>query len=100
MPDIQAIYDRFKDRQVIVIGVSVEPERAADPIGFMKNKNFTYPIVLNGQSITKPYQVQEFPTVYIIDKNGIIIHAEHGGNRENFKEDIISRVEKALAARD
>lgn len=96
MPDIQSIYDHFKGKAVEVIGVSVEPEKAADPVDFMKKRNFTYPIIIDGVTITKPYKVVEFPTIYVIDKKGNIIHAEHGGNRENFKDDIISKIEKAL----
>lgn len=96
MPDIQAIYDHFKNENVIVIGVSVETEKAADPLTFVTRKGYTYPIALNGNTITKAYNVQEFPTVYLIDKKGNIIHAEHGGARENFKEDMISKIEYAL----
>jgi len=97
MPEIQAIYDHFKGKNVEVIGVSVETESAADPLGFVKRKGFTYPIALKGHTITAAYKVKEFPGVYIIGKDGKIIHAESGGNRENFKEDIIGRIEKALA---
>ncbi len=96
MPDIQAIHDHFKGKQVVIIGVSVETEKAADPIAFVKRKGFSYPIALNGHSITKAYQVNVFPSVYIIDQNGNIVHAEHSGGRENFKEDIILKIEKLL----
>lgn len=96
MPDIQAIYDHFKSKDVEVIGVSVEMEKAVDPIAFAKRKGFTYPIVVNGETISKSYKIVQFPGVYIIDKTGKIIHAEHGANRENFKEDIIKRIEGAL----
>lgn len=96
MPDIQAISTYFKAKPVAVIGVSVETEKSADPVGFMKRKGYTYPLVLNGDKIAKEYKVQEFPTIYLIDKNGTIIHAEHGGNRDNFKEDIIAKIEHAL----
>ena len=96
MPEIQAIHDYFKNKQVEIIGVSVERDAKADPVGFVKKKGFTYPIVLNGASITEGYKVQIFPSLYIIDKQGKIIHAEHSGGRENFKDDIIARINKAL----
>jgi thiol-disulfide isomerase/thioredoxin len=96
MPDIQAIHNAFLGKPVAVIGVSVETEKAADPIGFVKKKGYTYPIVLNGHNITKDYKVQQFPTLYLIDKNGKIIHAEFGGNRENLKADLISKILLAL----
>lgn len=96
MPDIQAIHSTFKDQPVEIIGVSVETESKTDPLGYVKRKGYTYTIVTEGDKITKDYKVVQFPTVYVIDKNGNIIHAEHSGNRPNFKEDIISRIQAAL----
>lgn len=96
MPHIQAIYNKFKGQPVEVIGVSVEMEKGADPLAFMRKKGYSYPVVLNGHTITEAYKVQQFPSVYIIDKRGVIIHAEYGGNRENFEADIIDRINKAL----
>ncbi len=99
MPDIQAIYDLFKNDPVEIIGVSVETENKADPIGYMKRKGYAYTTLLEGTKITKDYKVSEFPSIYLIDKEGIIVHAEHGGNRENFKEDMIERIQKELNKR-
>lgn len=96
MPEIQMIHDEFKDKQVEIIGVSVETDAKADPAGYVKRKGYTYTIVLDGHKITKDYKVVQFPTIYIIDKKGKIIYAEHSGNRENFREDIISRIHAAL----
>lgn len=96
MPEIQGISDLFKNEQVVVMGVSVETEKNADPVGYMKRKGYTYTTLTDGVKITKDYKVAEFPSIYLIDKDGIIIHAEHGGNRENFKEDMIDRIKKAI----
>lgn len=96
MPEIQAIHDLFKNDPVEVIGVSVETEKSADPTGYMKRKGYTYTTLLDGKKITKDYKVAEFPSIYLIDKNGVIIHAEHGGNREDFKEDLIKRIKLAI----
>ena len=96
MPDIQAISEHFKGKPVEVIGVSVELNKTADPSAFAQSKGFTYTIALNGQEITKQYQVLTYPTVYIIDKEGKVFHAEHTSGRENFKTDIIQRIESAL----
>lgn len=96
MPEIQKISDHFKDKDVLVIGVSVEPEPAAKPHEFMQKKGFTYPMLLGGTAITQPYRVQIFPTIYIIDKNGVILHAEYGIGREKFTEEIMETITKAL----
>lgn len=96
MPDIQKIHDQFKGEDVEVIGVSVETEKGADPLGYFSRKGYTYTTVVDGNKITAAYKVIIFPTVYILDKNGSIIHAEFGSNRENFLEDLKTRIRKAL----
>jgi peroxiredoxin len=96
MPEIQKIHDHFLGKEVVVIGVSVEPEESVRPDQFMKRKGFTYPILLGGTSITKPYQVMIFPTVYILNKDGIVIHSEHGAGREGFTEEIIDIISRAI----
>jgi peroxiredoxin len=96
MPDIQAIYDHFKNKDVMVIGVSVEMEKTAKPMDFIHKKNYTYSIVLDGKQIVDLYKVKVFPTLYLIDRQGRIIHAEQSTSRENFKEDIIAKIEASL----
>jgi len=96
MPEIQSIHEYFKDAPVEVIGVSVEMEKAANPVAFVKKKGYTYTIALDGRKITEAYKVIQFPSVYIIDKSGKIIHAEHNINRSNFKDDIIARINAAM----
>ncbi len=96
MPDIQALHDHFKNAAVEVIGISVELNKSADPAGFVKKNNFTYTIALNGNSVAEKYRVAIFPTLYIIGKDGRIVHAEHSGGRANFKDDLIARINKAL----
>ena len=97
MPDIQAIHEHFKGQAVEVIGISVELKNStADPAAFAKTKGYTYSIALRGGEVAEKYKVLTYPSVYIIDKNGKIFHAEHSGGRENFKIDIIKRIEEAL----
>ncbi|MDB5232938.1 MAG: thiol-disulfide oxidoreductase [Chitinophagaceae bacterium] len=96
MPDIQAIHEQFKGKDVQVIGVSVETEPGAKPFDFVKKKGFTYTIVADGNKITERYKVKQFPSVYLIDKTGKIIHAEHTSNPESFKKDMVARIEAVL----
>lgn len=98
MPMIQAIHDHFGNNpKVQVLGVSVEAEDHVDPVEFMKRKQYTYPTVLGGAAITEAYQVHVFPTIYVIDQNGVIIHAEHGSGREGLQAFLIGIIERALA---
>ena len=68
MPAVQWIYDHFKNRDVEVIGVSVEMENAVDVPGYINRKGYTYPIALDGKTIAGDYKVTQYPTIYIIDE--------------------------------
>ena len=96
MPAVQWIYDHFKNRDVEVIGVSVEMENAVDVPGYINRKGYTYPIALDGKTIAGDYKVTQYPTIYIIDKKGKIIFAGAGEELEKKKDGIIQIIQKAL----
>jgi peroxiredoxin len=96
MPVIQSIYEEFFNQAVEVIGVSVEHENALNVPDFVKRKGFTYPIALDGKTISKVYKVTQFPTMYIIDKKGKIIFAGSGEDLDKKKDAIVQLIQKAL----
>jgi thiol-disulfide isomerase/thioredoxin len=86
MPELQRIYDRFKDRGVEVYGVNVWEESNA--IEFMKRSGYTYGLLLNGEAAANSYRVPSLPTLYVIGRDGKIIRRTNGldDGLENFLE--------------
>lgn len=85
MPDIQKLHKKYKNKDVVVIGISVndKPNAAEE---YFKSKGYTYLHLPYGEELSKQIKVKMFPTLYIIDKKGTIIHAEKGYNENGFNE--------------
>jgi len=84
MPDVQKLYEKYKDKPVAVYGVCTW-ERG-DPVSFMKQKGYTYPILLQGDEVAARYRVTGIPTFYLIDPEGKILLAYSGLSAENARQ--------------
>jgi thiol-disulfide isomerase/thioredoxin len=73
MPSIQRIHEKFKDQDVVVIGLNWERDAKADPKKFMADNGYTYKLVLGADQIASEYRVRGWPTFYIIDRAGDIV---------------------------
>ncbi|HQU85367.1 MAG TPA: TlpA disulfide reductase family protein, partial [Pyrinomonadaceae bacterium] len=76
MPDLQKLYDKYKSRGVEVIGINVWEESNAAL--YMRERGFTYNLLLNGEETAKLYKVINLPTLYIIGTDGKIIYRTTG----------------------
>lgn len=78
MPGLQKLHEDLPVTEVAILGVSSFENADSDPAGFMEDKGFTYPLLLNGEDITDDYTVTGFPTVYVIDRDGTVLYVEDG----------------------
>src|SRR5437763_11559292 len=69
MPGMQKLHDDLSNRGVVVFGISTD-EHGGDPAQLMKDRGYTYGLLLNGESIAEAYQVVGLPTVYVIGVDG------------------------------
>lgn len=90
MPQIQKLHDAYKDKGVVVLGLNTENDPSADPAGFMRQKKYTYGLVLNAEKVTRPYRVFGFPTLYVIGRDGNIALVEQGAKPDLYES--VSRV--------
>jgi thiol-disulfide isomerase/thioredoxin len=97
MPGIQKLHEKYKDKPVAVFGMSCwERNPNADPAAFMKDKKFTYPLLLKADEAATKYRVSGIPTFYLIDPDGKILLAFAGAGEDKLQraEELI---EQALA---
>ncbi|HLO40080.1 MAG TPA: TlpA disulfide reductase family protein, partial [Phycisphaerales bacterium] len=73
MPSIQRIHEKFKDKDVVVIGLNWERSPTADPHKYMADNGFTYKLVLNADQIADTYRIRGWPTFYIVGRAGEIV---------------------------
>jgi hypothetical protein len=93
MPAIQKLHAKYKDRGVVVIGLSCREKPGADPAKTMKELGCDYGLLLNGETIAKDWHVPGYPTLYLIDRDGKIAHAELG-----FDEELEGKLSEAIDA--
>jgi thiol-disulfide isomerase/thioredoxin len=79
IPELISLYDRYKSRGVVVLGVSVDESPAAVE-KFVKELHVNYPILLGGarDDLQQAFGPPGFPTLYIIDRSGQI-RSQHTG---------------------
>ncbi len=98
MPHIQRIYEKYKDKDVVVLGINTResPEGKVEP--FLKEHKITYrTLVDNDGKVVKQYGVQEIPALFLIDKEGLI-QREHTGFRENLFDVLSGEIEMLKGA--
>ena len=69
MPDLDALYARFKDQGLVILAISDEPADKVEP--FIADKKFTYPILLDpGRKVNELFAVQGIPKSFVYDREG------------------------------
>ena len=85
LPYFEALYRRYKDKPNVAF-VSVNWEKTEDALqhrstarDFIKRNNYTFPVVYDHeQSAVRAYQIQGFPTVFTIDRTGVVRYVNIG----------------------
>ncbi len=72
MPWLQKAHVDLSKRGVVVLGISTN-EKGGDPVKLMKDRRYTYELLLNGEAISKAYGVVGMPTFYMVGMDGRII---------------------------
>jgi len=80
IPYLQELHDKYSSRGLVVVGVALDSGTPDEVRAFVEQYKMTYPIVVppNEQEVKRRARVKAFPTMYIVDKKGIIRYAEEG----------------------
>jgi len=95
MPHMQQLYEDYKDKDVVILGVNVTPtEKTFEGIQtFIEKEQLTFPIVLDEEGdITYQYQIMAYPTTYILDGRGIIQEKFRGAINYEMMKDVLTRI--------
>jgi peroxiredoxin len=72
MPDLEALYLRFKDQGLVVLAISDEDAAKVSP--FLAERNITYPILLDpGRKVHEQLQIEGIPKSFVFDRNGKLV---------------------------
>jgi thiol-disulfide isomerase/thioredoxin len=85
IPHLNELYDRYQEQGLAVIGVNPfddnEEDLARMP-NFIEKNTLGYPILLTEREAVTPFLVQVYPSFYLLDNQGKVIHSELGFSEE------------------
>ncbi len=96
MPTLDSLYKRYRQRGLVVLGVSIDRKRETVE-GFLEKNPVSYPILLDtkGEVFVDKYTVSGLPATYIIDGKGLIVD-QYIGKRDFTSEDFLQFIEGLL----
>ena len=72
MPDLQALYDKYKDHGFVVLSIS--DEEAAKVLPFVAERKITYPVLLDpGRKVNEAFVVEGIPKSFVYDREGKLV---------------------------
>jgi cytochrome oxidase Cu insertion factor (SCO1/SenC/PrrC family) len=80
LPEIQKIYDAYKDRGLSMVWINVVPDEAPLIGAWMAAHGYTVPVLLGGRSVQNDYKLVMTPTHYLLDARGKVLSKHAGYN--------------------
>ena len=72
MPDLEALYNRFRDEGFVILAISDEEAAKVGP--FIAERKITYPILLDpGRKVNEMFQVEGIPKSFVFDREGKLV---------------------------
>ena len=72
MPDLEALYERFKDQGLVILAISDEESAKVDP--FIAERKFSYPVLLDpGRKVNTLFRVNGIPKNFVFDRTGKLV---------------------------
>ena len=75
MPNVKQVYDKYKDENFQIIGISLDQSRDT-LVGYLEKEGITWPQVFDGNGwknqVAQMYGISAIPHMYLIDGEGVI----------------------------
>ena len=79
LPILQSIHEKYKDRDVVVVGIDPYDDPAKDEMAtFLSKRGITYTVLFSNHELSETYHVHAFPTLFILDRDGKIVKMHKG----------------------
>jgi len=73
MPDLKAIYGKFKDKGLEVYAVSVDTEKKDWEKAIQEDGTSWIQVLDGDNAVSKKWQIEYIPNTYLIDKTGNVV---------------------------
>ena len=81
-PHVQKLHEQYGNKGLDIVAISVDT-KAKTVEKYMAEKKLTYPVLMGNENTRTMFRVLRIPTVYLIDKNGLVnaVYVEYGEKR-------------------
>jgi peroxiredoxin len=72
MPDLETLYQQFKEQGLVILAISDEDAGKVRP--FIAQQKVTYPILLDpGRKVNELFQIEGIPKTFVYNRNGKLV---------------------------
>ena len=97
MPSVQRVHDAWKDKDVVVLAVSLDGGGAKTVQSFIAKGGYTFPTPVDARmDIARKFGVRGVPTTYVINRHRAIV--AHGFGPVDFDSPAFVQYIQTLAA--
>jgi peroxiredoxin len=82
IPSIERLHEAYKDKGLAVLGISMDDGEWEDVRSFVKEYRIKYPVLKGTEEVSTAYMIRVIPTLYLIDRNGMVAKQYVGGDNE------------------
>jgi peroxiredoxin len=95
LPLLEKLYQKYKARGLVIVGVSVDQEEA-NVGAFVKQLKLSFPVVHDkAHAVADRVKPPKMPSSYVVDRNGVVRHL-HGGFRSGDEAKLESEINALL----
>lgn len=93
IPAMNAVYEKFKNHRITLLGVVVGKENRAGLKAFIAEKKITFPVFYNGDDVAAAMGgVRKLPANYVILRDGTVFDKELGVRPYTYFEEVIRTI--------
>jgi peroxiredoxin len=72
MPDLEALFERFRSKGLVVLGISDEEAAKVEP--FIRERKVSFPVLLDpGRKVNEMFVVEGIPKSFVYDREGKLV---------------------------
>lgn len=98
MPDLQRLFEKYQGAGLNIVGISVH-DKPGKAENYIEKKGYNYQFLVQGDGYARQLKLDTYPTIYIVDENRVVLHAEKG-RRTTAKADFEKIIKKHLKLKD
>ena len=96
MPFMQRLHDTYSSRGVAILGINCRERSQADPVKFVRDRGFDYPILLDGNAVAPRYRVGGIPAFFVIGPDGRLLYRGSGFGPSS-EQNLLALIEQFVA---